>query len=103
MNSGGRQFLQVVTFIAIGGVTVGVAALLLSLAIVRGFSAEITGKIISFGSHIQIEKYTGDSIDLADDAFVQLGSISDIETVFPVIQEFALLRKSSPAYRWRII
>jgi hypothetical protein len=50
----GRSFLQFITHVAIGGVTLGVAALLLSLAIVRGFSHEITEKITGFGAHIPV-------------------------------------------------
>ncbi|PSQ81733.1 MAG: ABC transporter permease, partial [Bacteroidetes bacterium QS_1_63_11] len=34
----GRGFLRFITYVSIGGVAVGVAALLLALAIVRGFS-----------------------------------------------------------------
>ncbi len=91
----GRKFLRVVTAIAVGGVTVGVAALLLSLAIVRGFSGEITGKIISFGSHVQVQKYGGEPVDGADRIMAQIYQLDDVESVIPVIQEFALLRRSS--------
>ena len=94
-RSEGKKFLQVVTLIAIGGVTVGVAALLLSLAIVRGFSAEITNKIISFGSHVQVKKYIGDSVEGAENISAQLSQFSEVEMITPVIQEFALLRRSA--------
>ena len=94
-RSEGRRFLQVVTLIAIGGVTVGVAALLLSLAIVRGFSTEITNKIISFGSHVQVTKYVGDSIEGADNISDQLSQYPHVTQATPVIQEFALLRESA--------
>ena len=94
-RSEGRKFLKVVTFIAIGGVTIGVASLLLALAIVRGFSGEITNKIISFGSHIQVKKYLGETIGGAEIISDQLQGIPDITMVNPVVQEFALLRRSS--------
>ena len=91
----GRRFLQIVTAIAVGGVTVGVAALLLALSIVRGFSGEITNKIISFGSHVQVKKYVGDSIENAGEIVEDLRQFSDVDLVTPVIQEFALMRRSS--------
>ena len=94
-RSEGKKFLQVVTLIAIGGVTVGVAALLLSLAIVRGFSSEITEKIISFGSHVQVKKYIGDSIEGTSSITDQLNQIEGVQLVTPAIQEFALLRRSA--------
>ena len=94
-RSEGRRFLQVVTLIAVGGVTVGVSALLLSLAIVRGFSSEITDKIISFGSHVQVSKYIGESIEGAQNISSRLSQYPDIVLTSPVIQEFALLRRSA--------
>ena len=84
-----------VTVIAIGGVTVGVAALLLSLAIVRGFSSEITNKIISFGSHVQVSKYVGDSIEGAGGIASRLDEFPEVVLTSPVVQEFALLRRSA--------
>ena len=94
-RSEGRRFLRVVTVIAIGGVIVGVAALLVSLAIVRGFSSEITGKIISFGSHIQVSKYGGDPIPGASLLEDKIQNVEGVKDVVPVVQEFALLRRSS--------
>ena len=38
---GGGRFLQFISAIAVGGVAIGVAALVLALAIVHGFSEEI--------------------------------------------------------------
>ena len=54
----GRGFVRFVIAVGIGGVAVGVAALLLALSIVHGFSREITEKIVGFGSDIQIESQT---------------------------------------------
>ena len=42
----GGRFLRFVLYVAVGGVAVGVAALVLALAIVRGFSREIEAKIV---------------------------------------------------------
>lgn len=40
--------------IAIAGVAIGLAAMILSLSIVIGFKNEVRGKVVGFGSHIQI-------------------------------------------------
>ncbi|PSQ81727.1 MAG: hypothetical protein BRD41_01845 [Bacteroidetes bacterium QS_1_63_11] len=53
-QSEGRSFLRFITYVAIGGVALGVAALLLALAIVRGFSREIENKIVGFGAFVEI-------------------------------------------------
>lgn len=43
--------------IAIVGITLGLAVMILSVAIASGFKTEISNKIIGFGSHIQIINY----------------------------------------------
>ena len=91
----GRSFLRFITYVAIGGVALGVAALLLSLAIVRGFSQEITEKIFGFGAHIQVRSYV-DAQPLENAASLQstLQSTPGVASAAPVIEEVVLLRQS---------
>ena len=91
----GRRFVRFITYMAIGGVAIGVTALLLALAIVRGFSQEIKGKIISFGAHVQVESFDADRIQDETLYREELAGIEGVEHVLPVIQEFALLRRSA--------
>ncbi len=91
-HSEGRRFLRLVIRIAVGGVAVGVATLILSLAIVRGFSQEITRKIVGFGAQIQIESLRdaplSDAESYASIAAAQPGVVSTEH----VVLEFVLLR-----------
>lgn len=86
--------MRFITYVAIGGVALGVAALLLALSIVRGFSQEIEAKIIGFGAHVQVESYQDEPIDSAAALAARLGAFPGVESVVPVVQEFALLRRS---------
>ncbi len=43
--------------IAIAGVAIGLAAMILSVSIVVGFKTEVRNKVIGFGSHIQIANF----------------------------------------------
>lgn len=43
--------------IAIAGVAIGIAAMILSVAIVIGFKQEVRNKVVGFGSHLQISNY----------------------------------------------
>ena len=92
-KSEGRGFLRFVTVAAICGVAVGVAALLIALAVVRGFSSEIERKIIGFGAHVQLNNFRDEPIDdylaLAD----SVASIHGVKEIVPVVEEFVLLRK----------
>ncbi len=48
---------QPIVSIAIIGIALGLAVMILSVAIVTGFKSEISDKVIGFGSHIQIINY----------------------------------------------
>jgi len=91
----GRRFLRFITYVAVGGVTVGVAALLLALSIVRGFSREIEAKIVGFGAHVQVESYMDAPLQEASSMQRTLQAVEGVTHVAPVISEFALLRHSA--------
>ncbi len=91
----GRRFLRFVTTVAVGGVAVGVMALILALSIVRGFSREIEAKIIGFGAHVQVESMADTPIDGAAALGDSLSAIPGVTSASPEVIEFALLRKSS--------
>jgi lipoprotein-releasing system permease protein len=91
----GRSFLRFVTYVAIGGVALGVAALLLSLAIVRGFSAEITEKIIGFGAHVQVRSYFHQqSLNDAQSLRAKISATDGVTEAVPRIEDVVLLRRS---------
>lgn len=43
--------------IAVAGIAIGLAAMILSVCIVVGFKKEVWGKVIGFGSHIQVTSF----------------------------------------------
>lgn len=91
----GRGFLRFITLAAVGGVAVGVAALLLALSIVRGFSSEIQEKIVGFGAHVQVDSFRDVPLDEAAKTQSQLAGFEQVKQVSPIVQEFALLRQSA--------
>lgn len=52
-----HRFSRPIVKIAILGITLGLAVMILTVAVVTGFQREIREKIIGFGSHIQITNY----------------------------------------------
>ncbi len=91
----GRRFLRFITYVAIGGVTVGVTALLLAQSIVRGFSREIQAKIVGFGAHVQVESYLDAPLQRAGALIDSLSAVEGVVAVAPAVTEFVLLRKSA--------
>lgn len=94
----GHSFLRFITYVAIGGIALGVGALLLALSIVRGFSQEIESKIVGFGAHVQVRSYLQDSpLEPADQLQERLRTLPEVERVAPVAESFILLRRSREA------
>jgi lipoprotein-releasing system permease protein len=76
--------------IAIAGISVGLAVVILAVSIIVGFKNEVRGKVIGFGAHIQITAFDNNSshehtpIALSDTLIEKLMSNSEIRH----IQEF---------------
>ncbi len=51
------RFSRPIIAVAIGGIAIGIAVMLISIAIVTGFKKEITNKVVGFGSHLQIVNF----------------------------------------------
>lgn len=91
-RTGGTRFLRFVTGVAVGGVAVGVAALLLALMVVRGFAREIEEKIVGFGAHVQVEHAFQAPLGGAAALEAWLVAQPGVVAVTPVASGFALLR-----------
>ena len=50
-------FISLISLISIGGVAIGVMALIVVLSVMTGFDTELKRKIVSVQPHLRIEKY----------------------------------------------
>ena len=77
--------------IAITGIALGLTVMILSVCIVTGFKKEIRGKVIGFGSHMQITSFEDNSsyelnpIAISDTLLNKLKSDPEIKHVQPYI------------------
>lgn len=53
-GDGGKQVSRPAVLIAMAGIAVGLAVMIIAVAVVVGFKNEVRNKVIGFGSHIQI-------------------------------------------------
>lgn len=83
---------QPIVTIAIVGIALSLAVMILSVAIVTGFKAEIRNKVIGFGSHIQIVNYDSNVSFETEPINKKQAVFSDIENLFGIkkIQEFGI-------------
>ncbi len=93
-SSRNARFASFITSIAILGVMLGTAALIIALAVLGGFEREITEKVVGFTSHVQVYGY----IPLRNYAASarQLSQSSPlISSVSPFVSREALIRSRS--------
>lgn len=78
--------------IAVIGIALGLAVMILSVAIVTGFKSEISNKVIGFGSHIQILNYDTNVSFETEPISKKQAFYSDIDNLAGIkkIQEFGI-------------
>jgi lipoprotein-releasing system permease protein len=54
-----QVFVSVITFISVAGIFLGVAALIIVLAVMNGFETDLRNKILGINSHIVLMEYSG--------------------------------------------
>lgn len=86
-NKGEKKASSPAIKIAIAGVAIGLAAMILALSIVIGFKKEVRNKVVGFGSHIQItnlnnsSSYETQPICISPELISKLKNIEGVEHV----------------------
>jgi len=85
--------VSVITLIAIAGVTVGVTAMIMVLAVMEGFELDLRDKILGSNAHLVVLNYTGNFPDY-EDAVHKMESIEGIVAAAPFVYSEAMIRSS---------
>ncbi|MGA9117688.1 MAG: ABC transporter permease [Bacteroidota bacterium] len=89
-------FLSFITVIAILGVMLGTASLIIALAVLGGFEREITEKVIGFTSHVQVQGYQNAVLPGFERSLrILRDSIPTVEAAAPFVAREALIRSAS--------
>jgi lipoprotein-releasing system permease protein len=62
-SGSGNQLSRPIVRISVIGIALGIAVIILTVAIVKGFQHEVRGKLIGIGAHIQVTNYDNNSSD----------------------------------------
>jgi lipoprotein-releasing system permease protein len=81
----GSRFLSFIKVMAITGVAVGSAGLLIALSIVHGFKSVIDNKVLGFAPHITVTTFNQGPIYRADTLITDLKKHPEIDRVQPVL------------------
>ena len=77
-SDGGKQVSRPAVLIAMAGIAIGLAVMIIAVAVVIGFKSEVRNKVIGFGSHIQIA--VGDSMMTALAGYPQVSHVQRYST-----------------------
>lgn len=85
-----QTFISVISFISIAGVTLGVAALILVLAVMTGFSDGVRQQILGNVPHVLIQRF-GDGIDNPQELVTAAKQTPHVLSATPFVSKEAML------------
>jgi len=78
-------FISVIAIFSLTGIALGVATLIVTMAVMNGFRAELLGRILGFNGHINVYAAQGALTDY-DDLASQIKKLQGIVSAVPTIQ-----------------
>ena len=91
-----EKFISIIAVLSIGGVTLGVAALIVVLAVMSGFDHDITDKLVNTNAHLVVEAPEG--IADRDEVMRQISARPHVVVVSPYVSGQAILRLPERAF-----
>jgi lipoprotein-releasing system permease protein len=85
-----QAFISVITFISILGITIGVMALIIAIALITGFQSDVQDKILGSTSHIMVQDALGEGLSDYSQLIDRLKSQEEVVSVSPVAYEAVL-------------
>ena len=91
-----QTFISLITFLSIAGVTVGVMALIIVIAVMAGFEADLKNRILGVESHLVVMQRDG-PIPHYRHVLDKIGDTEGVKAATPFIATQAMLRSTSGA------
>ena len=88
-----QVFVSIITFLSIGGIALGVAALIIVLAVMNGFETDLRNKILGMNSHVLLMEYTGPMKDY-DKLAKNVEVLNGVVASTPFIYSQAMLKSN---------
>ncbi len=88
-------FISFISIFSVIGLSVGVAALILTISILNGFEKELKSKLVDFDAHIRLNLMYSASLDSARKVEEQLESYPEITHIVPYIQRHVIIRNKN--------
>lgn len=94
-----QAFISVITFISTLGITIGVMALIIAIALITGFQDDVQDKILGSTAHLMVQHYFGEGLSDYPELMEKIKTDEEVVSVSPVVYDYVLLTgpyKGSP-------
>jgi len=91
-------FISIISYISIGGVTIGVAALILVLSVMNGFEEEVRSRLLGADAHVRLRKFYVEPITRVDSLLNLALQTKHVEAAAPVIVEKGMIAGEDKQY-----
>jgi len=89
-----QAFISLITYLSIAGVAVGVMALIVVIAVMSGFEADLKARILGGQAQAILMRHTGPFTESAE-VLRQVESVSGVEAATPFILTQIMLRSTA--------
>jgi len=86
-----QAFISVITFISILGITIGVMALVIALALISGFQSDVQGKILGTTSHLMISSLAPEGLSGYSQIIQRIEQDEQVVFASPMVYDTVLL------------
>ena len=88
-----NSFISTISVVSTIGIAIGVAALIIALALLNGFQTDIRNKILDSTAHIMLNDLTGEGLENHDDIIDSVKTkIEDVTFISPVVFGTVLIK-----------
>ncbi len=86
-----QAFISVITSISVLGIAIGVAALVIAIALITGFQGDVQDKILGATSHVMVSDLGGQGLTGYEGLAEKIRAIPGVESVTPVVYNTVLI------------
>lgn len=86
-----QAFISVITTISVGGIAIGVAALVIAIALITGFQGDVQEKILGATSHIMVSDLGGRGLSGYEEMAETIRALPGVESASPVVYDTVLI------------
>jgi len=86
-----QAFISVITTISVVGIAIGVAALVIAIALITGFQGDVQDKILGATSHVMVSDLGGQGLSGYEEMAEKIRALAGVESVSPVVYSTVLI------------